>query len=127
MATDPFSISFKPSSGKRAAYRARIAGLHVKVAGRPAVYSATDLSPTGVGLSGRTGMRPGEQYEIGLYHKGRRVAHSLTARVVRADHAFTGLAFEGLDRRAQDAVHRLVLDEQKRQAEARRADRLKRG
>ena len=125
MAANPFSISFKSSSGKRAAYRATINGLHVKVAGRPAVYSATDLSPTGVGLSGSTGMRVGEKHELGLYHKGRRVAHNITARVVRVDSTFTGLAFEGLDRRAQNDVHQLVLDEQKRQAEVRRADRLK--
>ncbi|WP_319582182.1 PilZ domain-containing protein [uncultured Pseudodesulfovibrio sp.] len=125
MAANPFSISFKPSSGKRAAYRAVINGLHVKVAGRAAVYSATDLSPTGVGLSGHTGMRVGETYEIGLYHKGCRVAHDIIARVVRVESSFTGLAFAGLDRRAQDAVHRLVLDEQKRQAEARRTSRLK--
>ena len=125
MAANPFSISFKSSSGKRAAYRAAITGLHVKVTGRAAVYSTTDLSPTGVGLSGCTGMRVGEKYEIGLYHKGRRVAHNITARVVRVDSTFTGLAFEGLDRRAQNDVHRLVLEEQKRQAEARRSDRMK--
>lgn len=125
MAANPFSIKYTPSSGKRAAYRAQIEGLHVKVAGRPAVYSATDLSPTGVGISGGTGMRPGETYEIALYRKGQRVAHGITARVVRADSTFAGLAFEDLDGRARDAVHRLVLDCQKLQAEQRKADRLK--
>ena len=119
------SISFDKPSGPRGAYRAKIAGLHVKVAGRPAVYSATDLSPSGVGLSGCTGMREGERLEIGLYHKGVSVALGIMAKVVRADKSFTALAFESMDRRNQDAVHQLVLEEQKRQAEVRKQDRLK--
>ncbi|MGE4192677.1 MAG: PilZ domain-containing protein [Pseudodesulfovibrio sp.] len=125
MAAKPFDISFGDSTGPRGAYRAKISGLHVKVAGRPAVYSATDVSPTGVGLSGSTGMRVGERFEIGLYHRGVRVGGPIRAKVVRVDKAFSGLVFEDLDRRNQDAVHRLVLDEQKRQAEERRKDRLK--
>lgn len=125
MAASPFSISFNKTSGKRAAYRAVIPGLHVKVAGRAAVYSAKDISPTGVGLSGTTGMREGECFEVGLYHKGRSVATAIKARVVRCAPGFTGLVFEEMDRRAQDAVHELVLSEQKRQAEERRKDRLK--
>lgn len=125
MATKPFDISFGDSSGPRGAYRAKISGLHVKVAGRPAVYAATDVSPTGVGLSGCTGMREGERFEIGLYYRGGRVGGAIRAKVVRAEKTFTGLAFEDLDRRSQDAVHRLVLDEQKRQAEERRKARLK--
>jgi c-di-GMP-binding flagellar brake protein YcgR len=125
MARNPFDISFGQPSGKREAYRASIPGLHVKVAGRPAVYSARDISPTGVGLSGSTAMREGERFEIGLYFKGTQVALGIRARVVRVASSFTGLVFEEMDRRSQDAVHELVLKEQKRQAEERKRDRLK--
>ena len=125
MAASPFNISFKQTSGKREAYRASIPGLHVKVVGRPAVYSAKDISPTGVGLAGSTGMREGDRFEVGLYYRGKPIATGIKAKVVRAAPTFTGLVFEDMDRRAQDAVHELVLEEQKRQAEERRKDRLK--
>jgi len=118
-------FSIKKNSGDRQAYRAQITGLHVKVAGRPAVYATKDISPTGVGLSGSTGMREGDVLEIGLYYKGGLVAGSVNARVVRAAPTFTGLVFFDLDRRQQDAIHALVLKEQKRQAELRKLDKLK--
>ena len=119
------SISMKKPSGDRKAYRAKIEGLHVKVAGRPAVYAAKDLSPTGVGLDGCTGMREGQLYEVNLFFKGKLTASSLKTRVVRAASTFTGLLFIGLDRRQADAVHSIVLSEQKRQAELRKKERAK--
>lgn len=125
MAKSPFNISFGNKSGGRQAYRAKISGLNVKVAGRPAVYAATDLSPTGVGLSGSTGMREGNMVEIGLYFKGAQVATSIKAKVVRATATFTGLIFIGLNRRQADAIHALVLKEQKRQAELRKTEKMK--
>lgn len=125
MAASPFDISFNPKSGKREAYRAVIPGLHVKVAGRPAVYTTKDISPSGVGLSGSTAMREGDCFEVGLYFKGAQMASGIRARVVRVTSTFTGLVFEDMDRRSQDAVHELVLKEQKRQAGERKKDRLK--
>jgi len=118
-------ISFKKDSGGRGAYRAKIEGLHVKIDGRPAVYAATDLSPTGVGLDGWTGMKKGQKFEVNLFFKGAMVVSSLKTSVVRVAGDFTGLLFVGLDRRQADAVHGLVLKEQKRQAEIRMKDRTK--
>ena len=120
-----FDISIRKPSGDRKAYRAKIEGLHVKVAGRPAVYAAKDLSPTGVGLGGGTGMREGQLFEVNLFFKGALAASSLKTRVVRATATFTGLIFIDLDRRQADAVHAIVLVEQKRQAELRKRERIK--
>lgn len=125
MAKNPFSICFGKKSGDRAAYRANISGLHVKVTGKPAVHVAKDLSPTGVGLGGGIGMREGQDLTINLFFKGTLVASNLKARVVRAAPTFTGLTFVGLDRRQTDAVHAIVLDEQKRQAAIRNKEKLK--
>lgn len=125
MAKNALGFSIKKSSGNRNAYRAKISGLNVKITGRPAVYSAKDLSPTGVGLSGSTGLREGAMLEVGLYFKGALVAGNLKARVMRATATFTGLLFINPDRRQADAVHALVLKEQKRQAELRKKEKLK--
>ncbi len=122
MARKKFAISFSREAGERKAYRARIEGLHVKVAGRPSVYAARDISPTGVGLDGGTGMREGQLFELNLFFKGRLTASDLKARVVRSTATFTGLVFIDLDRRQEDAVHAIVLEEQKRQAELRKND-----
>lgn len=125
MFKNPFKVSVKQSSGNRAAYRAKISGLHVKVVGRPSVYSASDLSPTGLGLSGSTGMREGDVFVLSLYLKGRRVAADLQAKVVRVKSMFTGLVFINPDRRQMDALHALVLQEQKEQAEERKKIRYR--
>lgn len=127
MAKNPFSISFSKNAGSRKAYRAHISGLHVKVAGRPAVYVARDLSPTGVGLGGFTGMRQDEVFEVGLYLKGARITGGLTAKVTRVTSDFTGLLFINPDRRQANAIHELVLAEQKRQAEERKKSKIKKG
>nr|WP_287413054.1 PilZ domain-containing protein [Pseudodesulfovibrio sp.] len=125
MFKNPFKVSVKQSSGKRIAYRAKISGLHVKVVGRPSVYSVSDLSPTGLGLSGSTGMREGDVFVLSLYLKGKRVATDLHAKVVRAKQMFTGLVFVNPDRRQMDALHALVLEEQKEQAEERKKIRYR--
>lgn len=125
MSKSSLSISFGKKSGDRKAYRAKISGLHVKIAGRPAVYVAKDISPSGLGLGGGIGMREGQELTLNLFHKGSMVASGLRARVMRAAPTFTGLTFVGLDRRQSDALHRIVLEEQKRQAELRRKDKLK--
>jgi len=124
MGWNPFKISVKASSGKRGTYRAKISGLHVKVVGRPSVYPTTDLSPTGVGLKGSTGMREGKVFELGLFTGGKQIVSGLHARVVRATATFTALVFVDLDPRQSDAVHALVLSEQKRQADERKESRL---
>jgi len=124
MTKNSLSISIGKKSGGRQAYRAKISDLHVKVEGRPAVYVAKDLSPTGVGLGSPIGMREGQNLNVSLFYKGKMVAMSLKARVVRAASAFTGLSFVGLDRRQADAVHAIVLEEQKRQAEARKGEKI---
>jgi len=116
---NPFKLSIKSRAGRRKAYRARISGLHVKVVGRPGVYVASDLSPTGVGLKGSTGMREGKVLEISLFHKGRTAVSGIRARVVRATQTFTGLVFVDMPPCTTDAVHSLVLAEQKRQADER--------
>lgn len=123
MGWNPFKISVRNTAGKRKTYRAKLAGLHVKVVGRPSVYTATDVSPTGLGLKGATGMRVGQVFEIGLYHKGLRVVEGINVRVVRVSDAFTGLLFVDMDARQEDAVHDLVLQEMKRQADARNKER----
>lgn len=120
-----FKVSVKETSGKRATYRAKIDGLHVKVVGRPSVYAASDLSPTGVGLSGRTGMYEGEIYVLSLFLKGKRVAADLRAKVVRVAPTFTGLVFVTPDRRQTDSLHAIVLSEQKAQAEERKQVRYR--
>nr|WP_321256162.1 PilZ domain-containing protein [uncultured Pseudodesulfovibrio sp.] len=125
MFKNPFKVAVKQSSGKRAAYRAKISGLHVKVVGRLSVYSASDLSPTGLGLSGSTGVREGDVFVLSFYLKGKRVAADLQARVVRAKPLFTGLIFVNPDRRQMDALHTLVLEEQKEQAEERKKIRYR--
>ena len=118
-------ISFGNKSGDRKAYRAKITGLHVKIAGKAAVYAAKDLSPSGVGLSGGIGLRKGDSFSVNLFYKGALVAGNLSSKVVRCAPSFTGLTFVNLDRRQTDAVHKLVLQEQKRQAEERKKDKLK--
>ncbi|QJB58218.1 PilZ domain-containing protein [Pseudodesulfovibrio sp. zrk46] len=124
MVKNPFKISFgKKSEGDRQAYRAKIDGLHVKIDGRPAVYVAKDLSPSGVGIGCPIGKREGQSLTIHLFANGKMVASNLKARVVRAAPAFTGLTFFDLDRRQADTVHRIVLDEQKRQAEVRKGNK----
>lgn len=127
MGKNQFDISFGAKGGNRQAYRAQISGLHVKLAGRAAVYSAKDLSPTGAGLAGSTGLRQGEMVEIGLYYKGKLIAAEITAKVVRATADFTGLLFINPNRRQADAIHALVLKEQKAQAEKRRQHKMKKG
>ncbi len=124
MGKNPFSLSFGKESGGRQAYRAKISDLHIKVVGRPLVYVAKDLSPSGVGLGGSSGMREGQDYTISLFRKGAMLATNLKTRVVRATPQFTGLIFVALSRQQADAVHRIVLDEQKRQAEERKVKRF---
>ncbi|BCS90202.1 PilZ domain-containing protein [Pseudodesulfovibrio sediminis] len=125
MGNNSFSFSVKSNAGNRKAYRAKIDGLHVKVVGRPSVYSAVDLSPTGVGLNGAAGMREGRIFEISLFHKGKQLISGLQVRVIRATASFTGLVFVDLDPRQTDAVHALVLSEQKRQVDERNKDRFR--
>lgn len=119
------SISFGKKSGDRKTYRAQISGLHVKIAGRPAVYAAKDLSPSGVGLGGGIGMREGQDLTLNLFFKGALVVSDIKARVMRAAPTFTGLTFVAMSRRQADAVHAIVLEEQKRQAELRKKEKLK--
>lgn len=125
MGKNPFNISFGKKNGDRQAYRAKISGLHVKIDGRPAVYAAKDLSPSGVGLGSPIGMREGQLLTVHLFYKGKMVAQNLNSKVVRAAQTFTGLSFVDLDRRQADAVHQIVLEEQKRQAESRKGERVK--
>lgn len=123
MGKNPFNIKYTPTSGDRAAYRAKIPGLHVKIAGRPAVYAAKDISPTGVGIGCGIGKREGQFLTINFFYKGRLVVSDLKCQIVRTSASFTGLTFVTPNRRQADAIHALVLDEQKRQAELRKVDK----
>jgi len=125
MGKKSMNIRFNKQTSNRKAYRAQISGLHVKVVGRPAVYAAKDLSPTGVGLAGGIGLREGKVLAVNLFYKGALVASEIKAHVVRAAATFTGLSFIDMSRRQADAVHALVLEEQKVQAELRKKEKLK--
>ncbi len=76
-------------------------------------------------MSGSTGVREGDVFVLSFYLKGKRVAADLQARVVRAKPLFTGLIFVNPDRRQMDALHTLVLEEQKEQAEERKKIRYR--
>lgn len=119
MGWNPFKMSVRNTAGKRKTYRANVSGLHIKLVGRPTVYSARDISPTGLGINGATGLRVGQIIELGLFLKGSMVVSGIKGRVVRVSDAFTGLVFENTDPRKTDAIHALVLKELKRQADSR--------
>jgi hypothetical protein len=122
MPSQSLDVRIQNTQGNREAYRTSIPGMHVQFMDSSQVHLCRDISPTGIGIENSPEMREGQEVRISLFYEGIVVASNLSARVVRVSPTQAGLSFVGLTRHQSNAVHAIVLEEQKRQVELRKQE-----
>lgn len=101
---------------KRAAFRAAIPGLEMRERASGRSYPVKDISATGLGASDPDKvLRPGVRYEVDLLINRKSYLEGIGVKVVRQTQSGTaGVVFDGLDRRQEASLDKLILEVQKR-------------
>lgn len=101
---------------KRAAFRAAIPGLEMLERKSGRSYSVKDISATGLGASDpEKSLSQGVRYEVDLLINRKPYIEGVAVKVVRQTQSGTaGVIFDGLDRRQEASLDKLILEVQKR-------------
>lgn len=101
---------------KRAAFRAAIPGLEMRERKSGRSYPVKDISSTGLGASDpEKSLRQGERYQVDLLINRKPYIEGVGVKVVRQTQSGTaGVVFDGLDRRQEASLDKLILEVQKR-------------
>ncbi|WP_243367565.1 PilZ domain-containing protein [Fundidesulfovibrio soli] len=100
----------------RKAFRASMPGLVALAAGMPEPYHVGDVSAGGISLADpRSLLQPGDERELDLVCKGRKLISGLAARVARRNGELAGLTFTDLTLIQEQKLDKLVLEVQKYQ------------
>ncbi len=112
-----FSIAGDEQGAQRRAFRARIPGLAIFIPERGATCEVMDVSAMGLAFKACDGapFAAGSLVEFDLLINKKVFIPKLRAKVMRTlDNGLVGCNFEGLDRRQEVKLDKLVLEVQKR-------------
>lgn len=111
-------------SGDRNAFRTRVPGLEIRIPGHGKLYPVTDVSAGGFALEddGKP-FSLGQKMACDLLIKGQPYLPgvNICVRRIIPDKLLVGCSFEGLDRRQEVRLDKLVLEVQKRLISMRKA------
>ncbi|HMM37947.1 MAG TPA: PilZ domain-containing protein [Desulfovibrio sp.] len=107
----------------RKAFRTRVPGLLVRIAGSGKEYQVKDLSASGFAILEEAKVfKEGQPFEFDLLLARKLFLSQVKGRVMRIlDNGIVGCNFQDLDRRQEMKLDKLVLEVQKRLIELRKA------
>ena len=111
----------KPRKERRAALRVRMKGLEAAIVGLDRSLAVRDISVMGAGLvfKGKH-IKAGKRFRVTLRQGQTVYAEAVTARTMRHEQGVLGVVWQDPDRHQSEGLHKIVLDAQKQQAEARK-------